>query len=536
MNIALYMLEAGIRAALLAAVAVLALRTARCGGPYLQRAVWRTVLLAALSLPLWMAVAPPLALPLRPARAANVVFVAAAVANGELPAPATPAPERLPVADIAYLGVAAFLLLRLAAGGIGAIALRRRAHATGLGCDVKASTEAAVPFAAAGSIILPADWHDWPEPRVAAVLAHERTHIAHRDPLFQLLAQLHRAVFWFSPLAWWVERRLAELAEEISDDAVIAQQHDRVAYAETLEECLRRAGAAKGWAPAGVAMARAGSAARRVERILDAAHEPARRLSRAAVAAVGAAGVPLLLLSAGVTAAQAPPPAPPAAPPPPPQAPQAPPAQASRPAFVLVRGDEFSVSGGDSDARAARALRSTISGDYLWFRRDGKAYVITDAALLKEAIGLLEPQKRLSERQAVLGRRQADLGRRQAELGERQASVKGRVPDMKSEIDALSAKLRDLQQGKDVAEDRIGEVHEALAALQQRLGEVHARMGEQHARLGAQQAELGAAQAELGGEQARLGAEQARLAETIHRETERIIDRALREGKAHAKP
>ena len=36
-----------------------------------------------------------------------------------------------------------------------------------------------------------------------AVLAHEGAHVANRDFYVLLLASLNRAVFWFSPFAWW---------------------------------------------------------------------------------------------------------------------------------------------------------------------------------------------------------------------------------------------------------------------------------------------------------------------------------------------
>ena len=40
------------------------------------------------------------------------------------------------------------------------------------------------------------------------VLAHEGEHARQRDPLIVALALLNRAVFWFHPLAWWLESRV----------------------------------------------------------------------------------------------------------------------------------------------------------------------------------------------------------------------------------------------------------------------------------------------------------------------------------------
>ena len=45
------------------------------------------------------------------------------------------------------------------------------------------------------------------------MLAHEVSHVERHDALTQRLALIHRAIFWFSPLAWWLERKLAAVAE-----------------------------------------------------------------------------------------------------------------------------------------------------------------------------------------------------------------------------------------------------------------------------------------------------------------------------------
>ena len=96
------------------------------------------------------------------------------------------------------------------------------------------------------AIILPLGWRKWTRGRLDAVLTHERAHVRRRDPLVQWLALLNRAVFWFHPLAWWLERKLASLAEEACDAAVLDQGHDPVEYAEVLldiERSVKQAGA-----------------------------------------------------------------------------------------------------------------------------------------------------------------------------------------------------------------------------------------------------------------------------------------------------
>jgi outer membrane protein len=57
----------------------------------------------------------------------------------------------------------------------------------------------------------------------------------------QWLALLNRAVFWFHPLAWWLERHLGALAEEACDAAVLARGHGPADYSEHLLDLARPA-------------------------------------------------------------------------------------------------------------------------------------------------------------------------------------------------------------------------------------------------------------------------------------------------------
>ena len=85
-------------------------------------------------------------------------------------------------------------------------------------------------------VILPVDWRAWPGEKLQAVLAHELAHARRRDPLIALLAAINKCVFWFHPLAWWLERRLAVLAEHAADDAAIAVSPDPQSYARVVLE------------------------------------------------------------------------------------------------------------------------------------------------------------------------------------------------------------------------------------------------------------------------------------------------------------
>src|SRR5262249_10299405 len=139
------------------------------------------------------------------------------------------------LAAAVYLAIAGVMLLRLFAGLLLSFRMARAARPlhedwTG-GADVRVSDAVAMPVTFGSTVLLPAGYAGWSEAKRQAVLSHERSHVAHGDFYVLLLAAFHRAVFWFSPLAWWQLVRMAELAEIISDDAALEMMDDRPSYA-----------------------------------------------------------------------------------------------------------------------------------------------------------------------------------------------------------------------------------------------------------------------------------------------------------------
>ena len=175
-----------------------------------------------------------------------------------------------------YIVVAGVLLLRLLIGLVLTWRLTRRARPVAdrwaAGADVRVSDAVGMPVTFGSTILLPPECFEWSAAKRQAVLLHEGSHVAHGDFYVLLLAVLNRAVFWFSPLAWWQLARLADLAELISDDAAIEVVRDRPCYAGILLDVASNVQRA----PASLAMARARTVRRRVERILAATAVPTR--------------------------------------------------------------------------------------------------------------------------------------------------------------------------------------------------------------------------------------------------------------------
>jgi beta-lactamase regulating signal transducer with metallopeptidase domain len=156
------------------------------------------------------------------------------------------------VAVIAYLVVASGLLLRLFGGWVAVRRLESRTRPASTSdrlpgnaaLNVRESDALAVPVTIGllrPVIVLPTDWKTWPLSKLIVVLAHERAHIRRRDPAITLLARVNRCVFWFHPLAWWLERHLASLAEYACDEATIRDLGERDTYAEVLLDVARDA-------------------------------------------------------------------------------------------------------------------------------------------------------------------------------------------------------------------------------------------------------------------------------------------------------
>jgi TonB family protein len=90
-------------------------------------------------------------------------------------------------------------------------------------------------------ILLPSCVDQWSDARKRVVIAHELAHVKRFDYLFQSIAQIACAVYWFNPLFWMACRRLQRESESACDDAVVNLGVDPREYASHLLEIARAA-------------------------------------------------------------------------------------------------------------------------------------------------------------------------------------------------------------------------------------------------------------------------------------------------------
>ena len=616
--------------------------------------------------------------------------------------PAAPANSKLPWTAIAagiYAVVTLLILARLALGFFVSRRLVRSAHrivdweaacpldnqAREAGLlvtpELKESSSISVPVTMGvlrPAILFPIEWREWDAAALHAVIAHELSHVSRRDALTQRLSLIHRAVFWFSPLSWWLHRRLADVAEEASDEAALVSGADRAHYAETLLgffAALQEAPRRVNWQ--GVSMAKAGQAEKRVDRILAWKGDVGMRTNKFVGIALILAGVPAVLFAAAarpsvgdtsvveVRASQnqverqtvnpAPNPAP--APPSPapkalatPQAPAAPKAPAPSPApappmapsahaaapipmpplppippaadsqsgvlvipgvhvqlnnyisdeeiqkirkqlnealsnvdkdkiyaevqksiaeaqknldfqfkefqkdgkfqmqfagpvkvrtgdggfsdrYVVVSGDSPIFMSGDSqDVEHATSLRGKISGDFIWFQRDEKSYVIHDQATVNRAKEIFKPQQELGEKQQALGKQQQALGDQQRDIGKKMQSAQVQLPDMSADMQKLEAEMKQLSAG--ATQQQVGDLQRQIGELQRKIGQVQSQAGDQMRKDSEPMRALGEQQRQLGEQQRALGQQQRDAGRQARDQMKQLLDDAVTKGTA----
>ncbi len=240
--------------------ATLALRRASAD---VRNAVWRIAMLAVAILPAVLSI-PQSAIP----EAARLTVPALAAS------PATVA-RKLPWLLLLWASGASFVFARLLLALVSAARLTRGARPIhGILYSDRAQTPMTWGFFRP-VVILPSYAEHWTAAGRDLVLRHEQAHIARHDWLWQTLATLMTAVFWFHPLMWLASIQLRREAEAAADDLVLGQGAPPSDYAARLVAVARRLSTS---APAAaIPMVRRPELETRVRSILD----PSRRRATA---------------------------------------------------------------------------------------------------------------------------------------------------------------------------------------------------------------------------------------------------------------
>jgi beta-lactamase regulating signal transducer with metallopeptidase domain len=602
--------ESVLRSLLMAAMVWVGIKLLRVSHVLAQKIAWGLVLLVAFAMPFlmrWQAAHPAMALsvPVKqmPAVAAFEKSVASMQSDSSRSTTvySVPATSAVPVVTMnaapsssasvwhlrdlvrfvipVYLVISGALLLRLLLGLAMAMRIWYRAEPASPILEpratVRISSMIQSPVTIGSGIVLPANYTEWDRAKLRLVLAHERSHVHQGDFYLQLLASFYAALVWFSPLGWWLKRRLAELGEAISDRAALLEADDHSSYAAVLLEFAAMPRQGFAGVTAGVGMARSSNIQRRIELILNdgrfrrafvsgrrhaviaallvpcgvvvatsllhvqaaevvkanaiAILQPAQEAVQEPVTAAATASIapsPIVLarpaLETKVLAAIA-------------RVDAAPPVVLADEAradavqvsvnnaqdfefdgsFAIVDGDKSSVT---IDHRGSMTTGSAGDGSEL----DRARSRIHGSFILFEHDGkpyvitdqaLVEKSMALYTPQSELGRRQAELGKQQAQLGKQEGLLAQQQAWVKVPIPDISKEMAELQKTVNaLATEKTQEItQERLGELQAKLGAMQGRLAEAQALAGSKQAILGSQQGDFGAKQAELGRQQAEL-------------------------
>jgi beta-lactamase regulating signal transducer with metallopeptidase domain len=148
-------------------------------------------------------------------------------------------------------------------------------------------------------VILIPEWalRELPVEELKIILLHEFTHLRRWDDWTNLAQKMIRAVFFFHPAVWWIERRLSLEREMACDDAVLADTGNPRAYAECLVALAEKSFVQRSLALAQAAISHARETSARLAQILDVDRPQATRIFKPALGLVTIlAGVCLVML------------------------------------------------------------------------------------------------------------------------------------------------------------------------------------------------------------------------------------------------
>jgi beta-lactamase regulating signal transducer with metallopeptidase domain len=197
-------------------------------------------------------------------------------------------------------------------------AVRKTVDAIGAGPGVSKSNSESITIATSEYVRVPAAIGFWkrtivlpawtlrelPSQDLNVILLHEFAHLRRWDDWTNLIQKIVRALFFFHPAVWWIEKRISVEREMACDDAVLAETANPHGYATCLVSLLEKNLAHrmaqrltdKRWSMAQAAVHRAREASLRLAQILDKNRPAATRVWKPALAMVGAFSIVCLAL------------------------------------------------------------------------------------------------------------------------------------------------------------------------------------------------------------------------------------------------
>ncbi|MGZ3182634.1 MAG: M56 family metallopeptidase [Telluria sp.] len=284
-----------------------------------------------------------------------------------------------------------------------------------------------------------------PPELLEALLAHELAHVRRHDYLVNLLQSAVEVLLFYHPTVWWLSSRVRAEREQVADDLAATALGEPRRLAVALSELDRFQLSPSTLAPA----AHGGELMSRIKRLVRPTRDPIDwklALPAAALPVLGLAAALAVLSARAETAPAAPVSAPAAA------KPAVHPANAAKAVkavhhdrlfehdtpYAIVRSEDrtkgTSMNGDSSNWSEVEAAKRKVGGEFIWFKENGKAYVIQDAATVQKANTIWAPVDELGKEMDGYGAQMNEHGKKMEALGEQmRTAAKGAEPSQEEQ-------------------------------------------------------------------------------------------------------
>ena len=327
-HLAAWLLTYAVHSTIVVAVAIVAIRFIRSAA--LRDVLCRIALIGALLTTTIQQVLPTRAafgtIAIAPLRSVEVATVAEQQLPIEMPASeprSTPVPSWPAIAVGAWGSIASLLLTRLlvrrrrllssfgarreTVSGEDLVLLNLLRERAGMDAPIRLTTSDALSSPVAmqtAEICVPRDmFAALSADQKEAILAHELAHLRRRDPLWLMLSEGLKAIFFFQPLTRVLQKQMRESAEFLCDDFALLHTGKPKALAETLGALASRLQHDSHELPVAAMAESASRLIERVSRVLRLERAPEKTLNFAPAASIGLIVIALgALLAPGVSA------------------------------------------------------------------------------------------------------------------------------------------------------------------------------------------------------------------------------------------
>lgn len=216
--------------------------------------------------------------------------------------------------------------------------------------------------------------------------------------------------------------------------------------------------------------------------------------------------------------------------------------------YALVRETAHgtNMSGDSVNWKDIEAAKRSIKGEFLWFRKDGKAWVVQDKDVLSRAEAAWAPVDKLGQQMDAYGQQMNEHGKKMEALGKEMAHAavrfqpdEARMHEFEHRMEALGHRMEQLGERmdgtNDAERDRLQRKMDRLAEQMSAMGR---RMGRQQASAHTTQAsmdEVGSRMREASKPMDELGKQMGALGKQMEREShkaDKVVRGLIREAVA----